>query len=204
MRRDDAVLLALSFSLSLPACSRAAPAPDVPCPAGTTSDAARADAIETRLTSVPRGRAIVDSARARVVRVCFGDARGASVITDARIVVLAAGLEEGEAAARLGHLLVHARDGLPIDEIRPPLDAAACELAVTRAMTLEARAYVEEVLLQDALGARPTVLAFAFADSVRAAAPEARESIALAYLRAHPDGAPGIDALETAYRGRCR
>lgn len=190
--RPELVLVAL-----LGACG--APALSADCPSGTHQDATLAAAIEARLATLPAGRALVDAQRERVSAVCFGAVGSSSVITRERIVVLAAGLEEGEAAARLGHLLVHVRDGLPIDELRPP-----CDAAVDRAMMLEARAYVEEIALQDALGAHPSTLAFEFADALRAAPPEDRASVARTYLHTHPDGAPGIDGLESAYRALCR
>lgn len=185
--------------LVLIGCGAPAPA----CPSGTHADAARASAIEHRLASVAEGRALIDAARARVPAICFGASESASVISTDRVILLAEGLEEGEAAARLGHLLVHARDGLATDEVHAGMDADACELGVDRALDLEARAYVVEVSLQSALGARPTTLAFEFADAMRAAPPDARFEIARAYLRDHPDGGPGIDGLASAYRAIC-
>ncbi len=178
-----------------------APAPT--CPSGTHDDVARASAIENRLASVAQGRALIDAARARVPAICFGASESASVITTDRVVLLASGLEEGEAAARLGHLLVHARDGLPTDEVHARMDPAACEAAVDRAIDLEAHAYVVEVSLQTALDARPTQLVFEFVDAMRAAPPDTRFDIARTYLREHPDGGPGIDGLASAYRALC-
>jgi hypothetical protein len=187
------------LALALVACSTA----PVPCPDGTHADEGRAAAIAERLGTVSEGRALL-ALRDRVRAICFGDRTSASVITSEHVVVLNDALEEAEAAARLGHLLVHVRDGLPIDVVSSGLDPAACDAAVDRALTLEARAYVVEVSLQDALGAHPTLLAFELAGDLRAASPDARESIALRYLRAHPSGAPGIDGLADAYRARCR
>lgn len=192
----------LALALALFGCG--ASATPAACPAGTRADAARASAIEARLGSVASGRALLAVGRDRVRAVCFADAGSASVVTIEHVVLLAADLEEGEAAARLGHLLVHLRDGLPTDVVHAGLDPAACDAAVERALSLEAHAYVEEVALQDALGAQPTTLAFEFTPAMRAAAPEARASIALSYLRAHPSGGPGIDGLADAYRARCR
>ena len=189
MRRELLALLLIGCGATPPAC-----------PDGTRPDTARASAIEARLSTVSEGRALIESAH---VSICFVTSGSSSVITTDRVVLLASELEEGEAAARLGHLLVHARDGLPIDLIQSGLDHDACEAAVDRALTLEARAYVTEIALQDALGAHPTTLAFAFAADVRAAPEPERESIAHAYLVAHPDGGPGLDGLAAAYRARC-
>jgi hypothetical protein len=174
-----------------------------PCPSGMQADAARVEAIVTRLGTVSEGRALLE-VRDRIAATCFATPGSASVITSERIVILASDLEEGEASARLGHLLAHVRDGLPTDAVHSGLAGAACDAAVDRALRLEARAYVIEVSLQEALHARPTTLAFEFAEAMRAAPTEAREAIALAYLRDHPHGAAGIDGLADAYRARCR
>ncbi len=197
MRRE------LAIALVVVGCGPPA-APSPSCPSGTHLDAARASAIETRLASVDEGRAWIDAARARVSAICFGSVSSPSVITTDRTVVLSSALEEGEAAARLGHLLVHAREGLPTDMVGRGQGDATCDAAVERALTLEARAYVVEVSLQAALGAHPITLAFEFTDEMRAAPRTQREAIALAYLHAHPDGGPGIDGLESAYRALCR
>ncbi len=188
---------ALLVALTLVGCTDAAPT--TACPSGSTSDDARALRIRARLESVPSGAELVREAGASVRSICFAPAGGLSVVDHDHRIVLAEGLEEGEAAARLGHLLVHLRDGLPDDGLIGP----DCDAAVERALVREASAYVREVLLQTELGARPTTLAFEFAPAVAAALPDARESIVLAYLRAHPDGAPGIDALAAGYRARC-
>lgn len=174
------------------------------CPPGTAEDAAHAAALERRLGTVTEGAALLDGARTGIARICFGEQTSSSVITRDRVVILARGLEESEAAARLGHLLVHARDGLPIDAVHGGVDEGTCEAEVGEALALEARAYVTEIALQDALGAQPRLLAFEFAADVRAAPASSRERVVLAYLRAHPRGGPGIDGLADAYRLQCR
>lgn len=195
MRRE------LALALALIGCGPAA----APCPSGTQSDPPRAHEIQARLATVSEGRALIDAARAQVPAICFGARASSSVITRDRVVLLATDLEEGEAAARLGHLLVHARDGLPVELVHTGLDADACHEAVRRALMLEARAYVTEITLQDALVAEPVTLAFAFSDAVRASSTQdERESVVLAYLYAHPDGGRGVDGLLEAYRARCR
>ena len=193
---------ALAFAFAVAACGTGGARP--PCPSGTWPDEARERAIEARLASVAEGRTLLDAQQDRVARVCFASASSASVVTHDRVVILAQGLEEAEAAARLGHLLVHLRDGLPIDAVSASLAPAACDAAVDRALALEARAYVAEVALQDELGAHPRMLAFEFGDALRAASGDAREGIVLAYLREHPTGGQGIDGLAEAYRARCR
>ncbi len=183
------------LALALAGCGGGAPA----CPEGTRSDDARALEIRTRLASVVGGAELVRDAVARVRAICFAPATSASVIDDTFVVILQSDLEPGEAAARLGHLLVHVRDGLPSALLHGP----DCGSAVERALAREATAYVREVALQAELGAAPRALAFEFAADVLAAAPERREPIVLDYLRAHPGGAPGIDGLAAGYRARC-
>ena len=200
MRADRSVVVGLALAIA--ACDHGGSR--APCPSGAWRDESREHAIEARLASVAEGRVLLDAQRDRVARVCFTSASSASVVTHDRVVILAQGLEEGEAAARLGHLLVHLRDGLPIDAVSPGLAAESCDAAVGRALALEAHAYVVEIALQDELGVHPQTLAFEFGDAVRAASGDSREGIVLAYLRDHPTGGQGIDGLAEAYRARCR
>jgi hypothetical protein len=186
---------ALTLCVLLVGCGEAA----VVCPAGTTADDARALRIRTRLESVERGAALVREAGERVSVICFAAPRSTSVVDASHRVMLATELDDGEAAARLGHLLVHLRDGLPDANLHGP----DCDAAVEHALALEATAYVEEISLQAELAVTPRVLAFEPSAEILAAPPDAREAIMLAYLRAHPNGAPGIDALSTSYRARC-
>jgi hypothetical protein len=187
----------LLVALALAGCSEAHQGPS--CPAGTHIDEARSDAVRARLASVPSGASLLREAGARLTIVCFAPPTSPSVVDDAHDVILASDLDEGEAAARLGHLLVHLRDGLPDEGLR----SSDCDAAVDHALALEATAYVREVELQHALGVTPRALAFEFAADVLAAPPGAREAIVQAYLAAHPEGAPGIDGLASAYRERC-
>ena len=183
--------------LLLAGCGAPPPAP--PCPAGAHRDDPRAARIRARLASVPSGAALAADADGLVHAICFAPGGSASVVDDAHVVILATDLEEGEAAARLGHLLFHLRSGMPDAELTGP----DCDLAVERALAREAVAYVREVALQAELGAQPHVLTFDFTAAVLAASPDAREQIVLDYLRSHPAGAPGVDGLAAGYRARC-
>jgi hypothetical protein len=198
MRRSPAWLL---LALALVGCPVP---PPPPCPSGSVADATLAERIEHRLARTMRGRVLLDTQRVHVRAFCFVPPGSTSAITDERDVLLARDLEEGEAAARLAHLLTHLDTGLPSSAVTPTDDAAACDAMVEHAISLEAAAYVAEIDFQDALVASPRVLRFEFADAVRAASILERERIVHDYLYAHPSGAPGIDGLVDAYRARCR
>lgn len=199
MRRERRRALVIATLLA--ACGT--PSAPSPCRTGLHADEARATAIEARLASVPEGRALLDAARARLAAICFAEPGSASVVTTDHVAVLARDLEEGEAAARLGHLLVHLRDGLPLEAVPEGASDARCDEGVSRALALEATAYVTEVELQRALGAAPRVLRFELGDMLAALPAGEREPAVQRYLAEHPDGAPGIEGLASAYRQRC-
>ena len=178
--------------ITLVACEEPAP----PCPVGALDLPARADAIRARLASRPEGAALIASVRDHVGRICFSD--GPSVVDEeTHAVVLDRALGEGEAAARLGHLLVHVRDGSPYR------DGPDCDVVVARALDAEARAHALELELRRALSVTPDVLRYELEDAFWAAPQSERVALVRVYLASHPDGAPGIDALASGYRDRC-
>lgn len=109
-------------------------------------------------------------------------------------------LDEPEAAARLGHLLTHAVEGLPMAH----LEAGDCAGQVDLALAQEARALTLEIRWRRALGVTARRIPYAFEDDVWRAPEPAREGVVLDYLRAHPDGGPGVDGLLAGYSRRCR
>lgn len=186
---------AVACAVALVACG----APGPVCPTGHHPDAARTARTLERLRSTPEGEAL--AALERQLRgVCWGP-EALDVITTERLVLLSEALEDGEAAARLGHLLVHVRDGLPLRETIPP--GADCEALVAEALDREAVAYAAELRLQHALAAAPRLHAFGL-ERLVALDPETQRAELRAHLEAHPLGAPGIDALAAGYRERCR
>ncbi len=192
----------LAVALALVACGAPASAPAA-CAPGTSVDSARRAAIEARLASVEEGGALLAAARDRVREVCFAAPESASVVTTDGALVLARDLDEGEAAARMGHLLVHLRDGLPLEAVPEGARGARCEAGIERALARESVAYVTEVELQHALAITPRRFRFEF-DAVLAALPASeRAPHVQRYLAEHPDGAPGIEGLASAYRARC-
>jgi hypothetical protein len=191
--------LTLALVASLVAC-RSTPAP-LPCPRGFSTDEARAEVLIAALDRVPEGREVRNVApNLAATRVCFGPA-AVSASTSDGVVLLDAALGDAEAAARLGHLLLHVKRGSPLVL---PEDRAGCDAAVDRALAAEADALALELRLRRALGVAAPKMSYAFEEPFWKAEPEARTPLVLAYLRAHPQGAPGLDALAAGYARRCR
>ena len=82
--------------------------------------------------------------------------------------------------------------------------AGDCDAQVDEALRQEARALSLELRLRRALGGVERRIPYAFEDDFWRAPPEGREPLVLDYLRAHPDGGPGLDALGSGYARRCR
>jgi len=129
--------------------------------------------------------------------VCFGPAP-VSVVTHDGALLIDARLDEGEAAARAGHLATHLSDGL----IPSPTRGDDCAAYVDRALHAEARALALELRLRRAF-AGPRRVTYEIEAPFWAAPAASREALIVDYLRAHPDGAPGIDALASGYARRC-
>lgn len=195
-----------ALGLALLGCDAAGAAAGLPpgttaaCPLDAAPDPARDGRIRALLSSVPEGRALADGWLGGVRAVCFGPGP-LSVVTHEHVVLLDRALGDAEAAARLGHLLMHERDGHPMSEnVTAESD---CDALVHGAIAREARAYATEARLRAALDVTHPVMPFEIAaETAPLPAPEA-EARWLAYLEAHPDGAPGIDALGAGYRAQC-
>jgi hypothetical protein len=126
---------------------------------------------------------------------CFGQQ---SELHEGGALVLDETLDDDEAAARAGHLLLHL--------LIPPWteSPAPCEERVTQALDAEARAISLELDLRRALGVASPELGYAFAAEHQQAPPDQRIALIARYLRQHPDGAPGVPGLVNAYAQRCR
>lgn len=126
---------------------------------------------------------------------CFGGATRGTVREDG-VMVLADGLADGEAAARLVHLRMHVGDGLH----RFPGVGVACERQIEVAIAAEARAIVAEIEACDEL--RCATAPYTFAPAVLGTAAESRVSQVSGILRAGPVE-DGIRAMIGGYRARC-
>ncbi|MDC0741803.1 hypothetical protein [Polyangium mundeleinium] len=173
------------------------------CPAGFRADDARAEGILAKLGDVPAGARARDQALAKGgISFCFGRI-GVSSVTTSGAVLIDEALGTEEAAARVGHLLTHVAEGLRV-EPRGGEDES-CEVITERALAAEAAALSLELGLRRALGVGSSArVRYEFEGGYWAAPEKAREGLVLDYLRAHPDGAPGIDALASGYARRCR
>lgn len=121
-------------------------------------------------------------------------------MTTERVALFDERLGDEEAAARLGHLLQHVVEGLSAEK----RDGESCDEVTRRALAREASALSRELRLRRALGVDTANVRYAFEEAFWAARPDDREPLVLAYLEAHPNGAPGIDALAAGYAQRCR
>ena len=116
------------------------------CPEGTVRDAGRLERLHQRLFTDPDARALVVATHGRYV-VCFGD--GIEPGVDARHRVrLDRGQDDRSSAAKLGHLLVHVRRGLPFVDG----DTRPCAERLARARTLEEAAHDQESRLRRRFG----------------------------------------------------
>jgi hypothetical protein len=170
------------------------------CPASFAVDHDRARRLADRLEASAEGaRLAAHVCRDSGPTVCFGKA-DISTITTEGVILFDERLSESEGAARLGHLVLHFVEGLPMSKPRP----TDCETQVERALQAEARALSLEIRLRRELDVRDRRLVYEFEEPYWAAGLEERESLILRYLKEHPNGAPGLDALAAGYMKRCR
>lgn len=163
---------------------------------GCRRDEPRAERLLGLLARETRAAALLDGERPPV---CFVD--GPGVLVDGRIA-LPAREDDATVAARLAHLLHHARHGRGLVAGRDA-PGRTCDEAVEEALAEEAAAHVLELELQAALGAAPS-RPFENAAEILALPGDARVEALLAYLRAHPDGGGGYEPLARDYRARCQ
>jgi hypothetical protein len=176
-------------------CDRAPPAP---CPAGFARNETRQGHLLDKLRASSEGRATLARWR-EPLQVCFGEARTSSV-TEAGVLLMDGRLDEARGAARAAHLVAHLADGLPA----LARGKGDCEARVSRLLAAEARALALELRVARDLSAPPAEGGpFEVETVFWQAAPEAREAALVSYLRAHPDGAPGVDGLAAGYARRC-
>lgn len=168
------------------------------CTGRYSADPARQARILGRLGASAEGAAAVGR-WGRPIRMCFGAVRS-SVVTEQGVMLMDAKLDDARAAARVAHLVTHLADGLPAIVA----GEGDCDARVEQALAAEARALALELRLLRELEAPPPEGGPWEVEGVHwAAPPEGREAAVLSYLRAHPDGAPGVDALAAGYARRC-
>jgi hypothetical protein len=186
----------VTLSLSIVAC-RASDSIQQ-CPAAFTQNDGRASQLWERLGTAAAGAALMASGASKP-RICFGQTE-ISTITTNGVIYFDDKLDESEGAARLGHLFMHFVGGMPMSNPRP----TDCEAQVDEALRAESAALSLELQLRRELAVTGKRIVYEFEAPYWAAVPKERELLVLDYLRAHPDGAPGIDALAAGYAKRCR
>ena len=168
------------------------------CPAGFAPNEARANTLWKRLGASSAGARLIARGTSKPP-ICFGQTE-LSNITTTGVMYFDDKLAEAEAAARLGHLFLHFVDGMPMANPRP----TDCEKQVDAALRAESVALSFELELRREFAVTNGRIGYLFEERYWAAEREQREPLILDYLRAHPHGAPGIDALAAGYTKRCR
>jgi hypothetical protein len=191
--------LVVAAGIAAGGCDRGAPpAPPAKCPARFTADGGRQGRILERLRATGEGARVL-SRWAGPVSMCFGPARP-SALTEEGVLLMEAAEDEARAAARAAHLIAHLADGLPA----LVAGKGDCERRVEQALAAEARGLSVELRVGRELGAPPAQGGPFEVEAVYwQAPPEEREAALVGYLRAHPEGAPGVDALAAGYAKRC-
>jgi hypothetical protein len=124
--------------------ARADAEPGPMCPEGYMPDPARAGAITEKLAQLEEGRILAE--RTTTMRVCFGAPATAGMLSG-ETILLDARLDHAAAAARLGHLVLHAMDRFPGD---PPADIRLCSAWLDHVRGTEKRAHALEARLRHA------------------------------------------------------
>src|SRR4051812_33973108 len=110
------------------AFARPVPAAAVDCAAGSHHDGAREARIVSHLARTDDGKALL-ARSSGALRMCFGAPPPRGVL-EGDTLVLDARLSDTQAAARVGHLLLH---GIERGPGEPPSDLSACDAWVAQA-----------------------------------------------------------------------
>jgi len=129
-------LVTVALAALLAAACRSTPA----CPEGAAADELRTDKMLALLRADAEGQVLLAEFRPRPV--CYAPSAEAGVIASNSALLLPSGADERDLAARVAHLLLHAREGLPQVVAEGSCDEATFELlrsAEERAWALEER-----------------------------------------------------------------
>lgn len=195
---------ALFLSALLFACGREPTPPPVPaappCPGSYRSDPDRAQAILSLLRQTEEGTSLL-ARKGAPLTLCFGDINVSS-ITDDHLFLLRQDVTDPMLAARLGHLLLHSVEGMPMAGLDDPgLD---CDALVDDALRKEAKAHALELELRSTLGASAKEAAFPFEKQFWEAPRSKRVEVVHGFFRSHPQGAKNVIGFAGAYQERCR
>jgi hypothetical protein len=155
------------------------------CPEGTHLNPARA-------------REVLSLVAAEDATLCFGALWPSRIVTNGSYLLdERASLQE--TAAKVGHLHLHQREAARFDTL--PTKREGCAAWVDELLVLEAKAYAVELRLRRDLQVNSN--SYEFEERFWATDDAQKEGVILAYLRAHPYGGGGIDALGAGYLSRC-
>ena len=155
------------------------------CPAGTQLNPERAKEV----------LALVNAEGATL---CFGELWPSRIVTNG-VYLLDERASIPETAAKVGHLNLHYKEAARFDTL--PTTKEGCVAWVDGLLVLEAQAYAVELRLRKTLRVHNNP--YEFEEFFWAEDPVKQEGVILEYLRAHPYGGGGIDALGAGYLKRC-
>jgi hypothetical protein len=127
--------------------------PAARCPARSTDDAARTQRILRLLRGVPEARRVLER-ELEAPLVCYADA-SEGVVDGNGVFLLPRSHGEPSNAARLGHLMLHRREALPLDDRSIRESRLPCAEFVDRVMQSERRARELEAKLRRAFSLEP-------------------------------------------------
>lgn len=197
-RRYRSAISWVKRALAFVACALVACGAE-PLASDCTTDDARTRRVLDALSAVADAEVL--GAAASGDAICFGE--GAGTTRPGPVFVLPTDTSDEEAAARLVHLLHHARHGRGLVAHEPIAAAADCDALVREALEEEAQAHVLEMQVRRAIGVDRPRRPFVNQAEILALPREAREAAVLAFLLAHPDGGGGYEPLARDYRAQC-
>jgi hypothetical protein len=161
-------------------------------------DRSRAARVIATLAGIADGEVLLGSDTAG--QICFGS--GPGTYLPGPVFSLPSDTSDEEAAARLVHLLHHARHGRGLVAGERVDADENCDALVDEALREEAVAHVLEMQVRASLGVTPT-RPFVNEAAVLGLPGDARADAVLAHLRDHPEGGGGYEPLGRDYRERC-
>jgi len=210
-RRDGALVMAASF-VSVAACAAlcaisamgvSAPVvavADADCRPGLRNAPEQVRRLVSMLARTAAGRRVL----ARIdepLMACVGQVPMSAIMADGTLI-LDVRDTDAEAAARLGHLLLHEVEGMP--QIAVAGDGRSCDRLVDEAIAAEARAHALELELRRELGVTRPRRPYPFErDFWAAGGHEERVEALERYFRSHPGDSDEAPGFVEAYRRGC-
>lgn len=173
------------------------PITEAQCSLNLQSDPARGRRLIETLYTTSSGRELLDQNEGGL-GFCFGRVPVPAIMTNGTIILDTRDSDE-ESAARLGHLLLHALEGMP--QLPRADDHRSCDEIVEEAIKAEARAHDLELRLRRELGVAQPRHIFDFEHEYWDRAPQERLHLLEEHFRSNDGRGNG---LIEAYRSVCR